>query len=313
MNEVDTFAEVQPIMLAKEQPSFVRTPYVQDMIKRAFLYIQAGYPIHFSGPAGTGKTTLAMYLAAQLGKPTILIHGDEEFGTSDLVGSEFGYRRKKVVDNFIHSVLKAEEDVVGRWVDNRLTVACKHGFTLIYDEFTRSKAEANNVLLSVLEEGILDLPAARGIEGYLRVHPNFCAIFTSNSHEYAGVYKAQDALRDRMITMKLQHYDRDTEVAITIAKSHIPPSDAEKVVDIIRALRDKDKNGAIPTVRAAIMIGRVMKLSDSSANSSDQSFMQSCLDILDSEVDSIDGNKRTDVKGKIISLIKKVCKEGNVD
>ena len=307
MNEVDTFAEVQPIMLAKEQPSFVRTPYVQDMIKRAFLYIQAGYPIHFSGPAGTGKTTLAMYLAAQLGKPTILIHGDEEFGTSDLVGSEFGYRRKKVVDNFIHSVLKAEEDVVGRWVDNRLTVACKHGFTLIYDEFTRSKAEANNVLLSVLEEGILDLPAARGIEVYLRVHPNFCAIFTSNSHEYAGVYKAQDALRDRMITMKLQHYDRDTEVAITIAKSHIPPSDAEKVVDIIRVLRDKDKNGAIPTVRAAIMIGKVMKLSGSSANSSDQGFVQSCLDILDSEVDSIDGNKRTDAKGKIISLIKKVC------
>ncbi|MCK4325379.1 AAA family ATPase, partial [bacterium] len=136
-------------MLAKEQPTFIQTPYVKDIIKRSLLYIQAGYPIHFSSPAGTGKTTLAMYLAAQLGQPTILIHGDEEFGTSDLVGSEFGYRKKKLVDNFIHSVLKAEEDVVGRWVDNRLTVACKHGFTLIYDEFTRSKAEANNVLLSV--------------------------------------------------------------------------------------------------------------------------------------------------------------------
>lgn len=307
MNEIDTIAEVQPIMLAKEQPTFIKTPFVKDIIKRALLYIQAGFPIHFSSPAGTGKTTLAMYLAAQLGQPTILIHGDDEFGTSDLVGSEFGYRKKKLVDNFIHSVLKSEEDVVGRWVDNRLTVACKHGFTLIYDEFTRSKAEANNVLLSVLEERILDLPAARGIEGYLRVHPNFRAIFTSNPHEYAGVYRAQDALRDRMITIKLQHYDRDTEVAITNAKAGISRSDAEKVVDLIRALRDQDKNGVIPTVRAAIMIGKVMRLSGSNASSSDEGFMQSCLDILDSEVTSVDRDKKTDIKGKILDLIKEIC------
>ena len=305
MSEIDTIAEVQPIMLAKQQPTFIQTPGVDSLTKRALLYIQAGYPIHFSGPAGTGKTTLAMYLAAQLGQPTILIHGDDEFGTSDLVGSEFGYRKKKIVDNFIHSVLKAEESVTGTWVDNRLTVACKHGFTLIYDEFTRSKAEANNVLLSVLEERMLDLPAARGIEGYLRVHSNFRAIFTSNSHEYAGVYRAQDALRDRMISLKLDHYDRDTEIAITTAKSGISNSDAEKVVDIIRALRNQDKNGAIPTIRAAIMIGKVMRLSNSSASSSDEGFVQSCLDILDSEVDSM--NKKTDIKGKILDLVKEIC------
>jgi len=305
MNEINTIAEVQPIMLAKEQPTFVQTPSVKSLTKQALLYMQAGFPIHFSGPAGTGKTTLAMYLAAQIGQPTILIHGDEEFGTSDLVGSEFGYRRKKTVDNFIHSVLKAEESVTGTWVDNRLTVACKHGFTLIYDEFTRSKAEANNVLLSVLEERILDLPAARGVEGYLRVHPNFRAIFTSNSHEYAGVHKSQDALRDRMITLKLKHYDRNTEIAITTAKAGISPSDAGKVIDIIRSLRDQDKNGAIPTIRAAIMIGKVMKLSGSSSSSSDEGFAQTCLDVLDSEVDSVD--EKTNIKEKILNSIKAIC------
>ena len=307
MNAIDNLSEIQPILLNKRQPGFVQTPQVRDLINRAFLYIKAGYPIHLSGPAGTGKTTLAMYLAAQLGRPTILIHGDEQFGTSDLVGSEFGYRKKKVVDNFIHSVLKAEEDVSGKWVDNRLTVACKHGFVLIYDEFTRSKAEANNILLSVLEEKILDLPAARGIEGYLNVHPNFCAIFTSNPHEYAGVHKSQDALRDRMITMKLQHYDRNTEIAITTAKSGISSTDAEKVVNIIRTLREQDKNGAIPTVRAAIMIGKVMKLSGSNADSSNKTFVQSCLDILDSEIDYINNKKQKEINDKIMSLIMKFC------
>ena len=90
-----------------------------------------------------------------------MIHGDEEFSSSDLIGGEYGYRVRKVVDNFIHSVLKTEEDMQRRWVDNRLTVACKYGFTLIYDEFTRSRPEANNTLLSVLQEKMLDLPAAR--------------------------------------------------------------------------------------------------------------------------------------------------------
>ncbi|MFQ5874363.1 MAG: gas vesicle protein GvpN, partial [Dehalococcoidia bacterium] len=207
-------AEVSPIQIAKDQPGFVQTPGVKGVVDRALLYLRAGLPVHFRGPAGTGKTTLAMYVAGQIGRPVILIHGDEEFGTSDLIGGETGYRIKKTVDNFIHTVLKTEEDVKKQWIDNRITVACRYGFTLLYDEFTRSRAEANNVLLAVLEERILDLPAERGGEnGHLQVHPDFRAIFTSNPQEYAGVHRAQDALRDRMITINLGHYDRETEIA----------------------------------------------------------------------------------------------------
>ncbi|GFP24055.1 hypothetical protein HKBW3S09_01521, partial [Candidatus Hakubella thermalkaliphila] len=75
--------EVTPILIDRDQPTFVKTPYVKDIIKRALTYVQAGFPIHFSGPSGTGKTTLAMYVAAQVGRPVVLIHGDEEFVTSD--------------------------------------------------------------------------------------------------------------------------------------------------------------------------------------------------------------------------------------
>jgi len=55
----------------------------------------------------------------------------------------------------------------------------------------RSRPEANNVLLGVLEERLLELPAGRINEGYLNVHPGFGAIFTSNPEEYAGVHKTQ--------------------------------------------------------------------------------------------------------------------------
>lgn len=298
---IESISGIQPIMVAKEQPSFVKTPYVEDIIKRALTYLKIGFPIHFSGPAGTGKTTLAMYVAAHMDRPVILIHGDEEVGTSDLVGGEYGYRRKKVVDNFIHSVLKTDEDVSIRWVDDRLTVACKHGFTLIYDEFTRSRPEANNVLLSVLEEKILDMPAKRGEEGYLRVHPDFTAIFTSNPEEYAGVHKAQDALRDRMITIRLGHYDRETEIAITQAKAGISPSHAERIVNIVRDLRKAKIDGLNPTIRACIMVGKVLKACEAQPSAQDKNFVQTYLDVLGLESD------KTEIRNTVIDSIKKYC------
>ena len=294
----DDTAEIRPIVIAKKQPDFVETPYVRNAISRALNYIRAGYPVHFAGPAGTGKTSLALYTAAQLDRPVMLIHGDEQFNTSDLVGAEQGYRRRKLVDNFVHSVMKTDESFSVEWVDNRLTVACKHGFTLLYDEFTRSRPEANNALLSVLEEKILDLPAARGEEGYLSVHPEFSAIFTSNPAEYAGVYAAQDALRDRMITIRLGHYDRETEIAITCARSGISRPQAEKIVDIVRAARDAGKDGKTPTVRSCIMLARVLKQTDGGLSGKDGIFVEACLDILTSEAGEID-------EVSVMSLIEK--------
>jgi len=73
---------------------------------------------------------MAMHVASKIGRPVVMIHGDEEFSTSDLVGGEHGYRMRKVVDNFIHSVLKTEENMQKSWVDNRLTIACKYGSPL---------------------------------------------------------------------------------------------------------------------------------------------------------------------------------------
>ena len=201
---------------------FVITAQVVDLIERASAYLAAGYPINFSGPAGTGKTTLALHVAAKTGRPVMLIHGDDEFGSSDLVGNDMGYRKSRLVDQYVHSVLKEEETMRTLWIDNRLTTACRYGHTLVYDEFTRSRPEANNVLLSVLGEEILSLPKLRCAgEGYLKVDPHFRAVFTSNPEEYAGIHKSQDALMDRLITIHVDYFDRETEIAITVARGGI--------------------------------------------------------------------------------------------
>jgi len=301
--------EMTSVLEPRPLPNFVETPYVNDITERALAYIAAGFPLHFRGISGTGKTTLAMHVASKIGRPVVMIHGDEEFSTSDLVGGEHGYRMRKVVDNFIHSVLKTEENMQKKWVDNRLTVACKYGFTLIYDEFTRSRPEANNVLLSVLQEKMLDLPAAReGDENYLRVDPDFTALFTSNPEEYAGVHRSQDALRDRMITLDLDHFDEETEVRITEAKSGLVNGDASSIVKIVRGLRDSDVYEFAPTIRGSVMIAKTLKVRSASVNKNDEIFKQTCMDILASEtsrIGSISNQKK--VKEVIGELIYQHC------
>lgn len=306
MSEDFLIAEATAIQLNKDQSGFVKTPYVQDLVKWGFRYLKAGFPLHLQGPSGTGKTTVAMHIAAQLERPVMLIHGDEELNTSALVGNMRGFRRKQVSDRFIQSVKKFQEEEIPFWIDNRLTTACKNGYTLIYDEFTRAKPEANNVLLSVLEEKILDLPASRGDETYLKVHPKFRAIFTSNPAEYSGTYKAQDALRDRMITMNLGHYDRDTEIKICEVRSGVSHQDAEKIVDIVRSFRETRKDKNSPTIRAAVMIGKVLKLCKAKAKAFDQSFERACFDVLSSEMRvSINDSNPLKMKTTINNLINK--------
>jgi nitric oxide reductase NorQ protein len=284
---------------------FIETPSAEKIIDRAMSYLEAGIPVHLTGPTGTGKSTLAMHLAYKLKQPMVLMFGDEEFGTSDLVGDKMGYRKKKLIDNFIHSVLKTEEDVSQRWVDNRLTTACKQGFTLVYDEFNRSRPEANNALLSVLEEGILTLPSSEEESGYIKVHPHFRAIFTSNPYEYAGAHRAQDALLDRMVSIHLDYFDEETEQAIVVARSGIVPADAEKIVGILRDLRQVSDLHQTLSIRSGIIIGKIIMQKGMRAEKHDPLFADICIDALISgRHNSADREKMT---RNVVDLIDKYC------
>jgi len=293
-------------LMPEARQDFVQTDSVKSVTRRALAYVNAGYSVHFRGPAGTGKTTLAMHTAALLGRPVVMIAGDEEMVTSNLIGAESGYNYRKVTDNYIHTVSKVEESSDKTWNDHRLTTACREGYTLIYDEFTRSRAEANNVLLSVLEEGILVLPAQNKSEPYIKVHPDFRVIFTSNPQEYAGVHDAQDALSDRMVTIDIGAADRELEISIAAAKSGLDIARATPIVDLVRAFRDTGEYDQTPTLRTCIVICRMVEKEKMKSTIDDSYFVQVCLDVLGSK--SMFGGKEHDKRAQQNKLLLNILK-----
>ena len=254
------------------------------MVLRALRYLQSGFAVHLRGPAGIGKTTMALHLADLLGRPIMLLFGDDEFKTSDLIGNQSGYTRKKVVDNFIHSVVKLEDEVRQNWVDSRLTLACKEGFSLVYDEFNRSRPEVNNVLLSALEEKLLVLPPNNSRSEYIRVHPNFRAIFTSNPEEYCGVHATQDALLDRMITINLPEPDELTQQEILVQKVGLEREAAVIVTRLVRAFRRKAGTEKTSGLRACLMISKICHEHSIPILPEEADFRDVCQDILLSRV-----------------------------
>ncbi|RLL42685.1 gas vesicle protein GvpN [Oceanobacillus piezotolerans] len=268
----------------KEQEAdvFEAAPNFQDLTKRSLRYLETGYPVHFTGPSGIGKTSLAMYIAKARKKPMMFIQGNKDLTIKDLIGSFSGYQRHKLKDNYVRSVQKIEEKVSESWREGRLLEAVRKGYTLVYDEFTRSRPETNNIFLPVLEERILPLYGAKQKKSFIKVHPDFSVIFTSNPKEYAGVYQSQDALLDRMITMTMEAMDKEVEISAVVNKTSIERNKAEVIVDFIekvRKLASNKQDSGIPSLRASIMIADMVHRYQLPVDGNNDEFFQLCMDI----------------------------------
>ncbi|MBI3958658.1 MAG: hypothetical protein HY328_07610, partial [Chloroflexi bacterium] len=172
-----------------------------------------------------------------------------------------------------------------------------------------SRPEANNILLSVLEERILILPNSTRGAGYIKVHPQFTVLFTSNPEEYAGTHASQDALADRMVTIDLDFFDYETEIDITAARSGLPREDAVRIVGIVRDCRASGAYQQIPTLRACIMLASVMADQNQRPTVDNPFFLQICLDILGGKAAFIapSDERYTRQRKMIVDLIEHHC------
>jgi nitric oxide reductase NorQ protein len=297
--------------IKKDSRAIVQDDETKELMTRSFHYLKAGYPIHFTGPSGAGKTSLALALAKKRKRPVMLIHGNHELNNSDLIGDFTGYTSKKVVDQYVRSVYKKDESVTETWRDGRLLEAAKNGYTLVYDEFTRSQPTTNNIFLSILEEGVIPLYGTKMTEPFVKVHPEFSVIFTSNPAEYAGVYDTQDALLDRMITIPVDFMDSEREAMIVSEKADLVIEEARTITSIISNLRQQctKENEHGPSLRASLMIARLAIDLDIPIDGKNEEFIRLCIDIAGNSMTR--GIEADHPREKAEQLIIDTCKSMN--
>lgn len=228
---------------------FVKTAALEQIMQRALRYLRSGYSIHLAGPTGIGKTTLARHLAACRQQPMMLMLGGHDLA--------------------VHSDLNQH--------DSWLRVACREGWTVIYDEFNRSRPESHTMLLSTLGEQAFTLPQ----EGRaVPIHPEFRVIFTSNSEEYYGTYGTQSALLDRMVTMHLPEPTMLAQQQLLMELVGISIESAALVTRLVQQFfRQVSPEGRF-SLRPKLMIAQICHRESIAVSVDDADFRQVCRDVL---------------------------------
>jgi gas vesicle protein GvpN len=257
---------------------------------RALSYLSAGIAVHFQGPAGMGKTTLALRVAERMGRPVSFIAGDTWLTRADLVGREIGHSMRRVEDSYIASVRRVESQTRAEWQDAVLATAMADGHVLVYDEFTRASPETNAMLLSVLEEGVLVNPDPAASRRILKAHRDFRIVLTSNPEEYVGVNAAPDALMDRIVTFRLDSVTAATECGIVRAQTGLADEEAARLVRLVRTLRAEGLPGLPISLRTTLLIARIIRAQSVPADPEDPRFLQICADVLAGRVGAEHGS-----------------------
>src|SRR5208282_2897872 len=105
----------------------------------------------------------------------------------------------------------------------------------------------------------------------------------------------------------LGHFDRETEIQITTAKSGLPLADAERIVDIVRELRGVGVNNHRPTIRACIAIAKILSHRNGRARIDDPTFWWVCCDVLKTDTAKVTHDGQSLMLQKVKEVIGKVC------
>jgi len=169
--------------------------------------------LYFTGPTGSGKTSLPEQMAARLNWPCLTVSCNNRMTVQDLIG---------------YTELTCDPvtgDQTTRFVDGPLTKAWRNGFILILDEYDYLDPTTSAGLNGVFEHKPLVLDQNHG--EVLKAHPFFRIIVTGNTAGLddetglmTGTQRQNPANIDRFTTLKVGYMAAEDE--LNLLCNHFP-------------------------------------------------------------------------------------------
>lgn len=177
----------RPIEVTKFDGTKIKLESAHEMTEEVLAYLTARIPLLLVGPAGSGKTHIAISCAKLLDLPFYSISVNEQTSKSDFLGYK---------------------DANGKLVETNFRKAYEKGGVFIIDEIDAGNPNILTVVNSALSNDTCPFP-----DGMIARHPDFVAVCTANtfgegeSLQYIGRNILDAATRDRFASMYIDYSD----------------------------------------------------------------------------------------------------------
>lgn len=217
-----------------------------DELKKIILARLVKKNILIEGEVGVGKTTLARAIAEYFDSNFYRIDCSEETLTHTLIGH---WDPPLVISKGYN------ED---SYVYGPLPLAMFNGGCLFINEINRMPENTQNILLTALDEKILDIPKLKTI----KAKDNFFVVATLNPSAHVGVTVLGEAIMDRFIWIKLDYQKPEEEVEIVKKEVKLNGGDQEKIAyisqKVVQITRDSTSIRRGSSIRGAIDLSALM-------------------------------------------------------
>ena len=214
--------------------------------------------ILLEGPPGTSKSTIVRAIARSMNVPFYFIEGSIDLTPSKLLG--FFNPGKVLKDSYLREYFEM----------GPLTQAMEEGGVLYLEEFNRMAAESANLLITPMEEGVINIPRY----GQVAAKDGFTIICSQNPYDDVGTLRVSRAFLDRVVRVRMNYQSEEEEIEIVNLRSgSAEPRLVKSAVRVTRLTRDTPEIKLGASVRAAIDIVAIVQnlsvLSDGDLRSED--------------------------------------------
>ncbi len=200
--------------------------------------------ILLEGPPGTSKSTIVRAIARSMNVPFYFIEGSIDLTPSKLLG--FFNPGKVLKDSYLREYFEM----------GPLTQAMEEGGVLYLEEFNRLASESANLLITPMEEGVINIPRY----GQVTAKDGFTIICSQNPYDDVGTLQVSRAFLDRVVRVRMNYQSEEEEIEIVNLRSGSgEPRLVRSAVRVTRLTRDTPEIKLGASVRAAIDIVAIVQ------------------------------------------------------